>query len=61
MTLSGHFHPRDSHETQEKRENLCKMVILILSISVVIFVKDLNDWGTLEFFFRDSMLTSIVP
>ena len=37
------------------------MVTLVLSISVIIFVKDLNDWGTSEFFFRDSMLTSIVP
>lgn len=61
MTLSGRFHPGDFHETQEKREKLCKMVTLVLSISVIIFVKDLNDWGTSEFFFRDSMLTSIVP
>lgn len=61
VTLSGHFHPGDFHETQEKREKLCKMVTLILPISAVICVKDLNDWGTSEFFFRDSMLTSIVP
>lgn len=29
------------------------MVTLILPISVVICVKDLNDWVTSEFFFRD--------
>ena len=61
VTLSGGFHPGDFHETQEKRDKLCKMVTLVLSISVIIFVKDLNDWGTSEFFFRESMLTSIVP
>lgn len=45
----------DSHWAQEKREKLCKMITLVLSIYAVILFKDLSCWGTCGFFTRVSV------